>query len=67
MTQVITGSPKDAIDEMIERVKGIERLTASRPASRAKDDVLEALHETDRALDRARKAAARLDSTRLTV
>lgn len=67
MAQVITGSPKDAIDEMIERVKGIERLTASRPASRAKNDALEALHETDQALNRARKAAARMDSSRLTI
>jgi len=67
MPQIITGSPKDAIDEMIERVKSIERLVASRPQSLAKKDVLDALLDADGALARARRAAARMDNSRLTI
>lgn len=60
-------SPKDGIDQMIEQGHAIERMLISKPPSAARDDAMTAMRRADEALTRARAAAARVDSSRLTV
>jgi hypothetical protein len=67
VTQVITGTPKDAIDELIERAKAIEKMLEIKPASTAREDAILAMHEADAWLTRARAAAARMASGRVAV
>lgn len=58
---------KDGIDEMIEKGKAIDRMFAGKPETLALREAREAMAQADAWLTRARAAAARVDSSRLTV
>lgn len=58
-------SPKDGIDEMIERGKAIDRMLAGRPATDAQVEARESMAEVDAWLTRARNATARMDNGKI--
>jgi predicted dithiol-disulfide oxidoreductase (DUF899 family) len=57
-------TPKDGVDELIERVKAISRTIEHKPDTQAYRDARIALLEADAALSRARAALARVHQPR---